>query len=84
MSRPTEGGMKALRLARYLREHPRYVQVFRRQRAQGELEAVVYTDWAGCVRARKKSTSGGMVKLGGPARKAWSSTQTAIGTSSGE
>eukprot|EP00969_Alexandrium_andersonii_P349323 15430770-Alexandrium_andersonii.AAC.1 len=55
----------------------------RRQTAQGELEALVDTDCAGFVKTRK-STSGGMVRLGGHVLKAWSSAQSVIATSSGE
>ena len=45
----------------------------------------VYTDsdWAGC-RATRKSTSGGLVVLGGGVVKAWSKTQGPVALSSGE
>ena len=45
----------------------------------------VYTDsdWAGC-RATRKSTSGGLVLLGGGILKSWSKTQGPVALSSGE
>ena len=47
------------------------------------LEVVVDTDFAGCPTTRK-STSGGIVKLGDHCIKAWSSNQAVIALSSGE
>ena len=41
------------------------------------------SDWAGCLRTRK-STSGGVVTLGGMAIKHWSSTQSTQALSVGE
>jgi hypothetical protein len=43
----------------------------------------VDSDWAGC-RASRKSTSGGVIKIGAHVIKTWSSTQPTIATSSGE
>ena len=43
----------------------------------------VDSDYAGCIRTRK-STSGGLAKLGEHAIKCWSSTQPIIALSSGE
>ena len=41
------------------------------------------SDWAGCVKTRK-STSGGVMMLGGGVLRTWSSTQSTIAQSSGE
>ena len=41
------------------------------------------SDWAGCVRPRR-STSGGVVTVGGSAIKHWSLTQATVALSSGE
>jgi hypothetical protein len=41
------------------------------------------SDWAGC-RVSRKSTSGGVIVVGGCTLRAWSSTQTTVATSSGE
>ena len=65
---------KLKRIARYLLEHPRAITQFKKG---GNLDVIkVYTnsDWAGCRKTRK-STSGGIVVLGGVV-KSWSSTQT--------
>ena len=43
----------------------------------------VDSDWAGCRRSRR-STSGGVLKVGRHVLKTWSSTQATIATSSGE
>jgi hypothetical protein len=45
--------------------------------------AFVDSDWAGCRKSRK-STSGGVLKVGDHVVKTWSSTQATIATSSGE
>ena len=55
---------------------------------QGECEAKqvkvhVDSDWAGC-KATRKSTSGGVLKIGRHVIKTWSSTQATVATSSGE
>ena len=47
------------------------------------LDVIVDTDFAGCPTTRK-STSGGIVKLGEHCIKAWSSNQSVIALSSGE
>ena len=53
------------------------------QPAPEHLDVVVDTDFAGCPTTRK-STSGGIVKLGEHYIKAWSSNQAVIVSSSGE
>ena len=46
-------------------------------------ETYVDSDWAGCRKSRK-STSGGVIYLGGVAVRGWSSNQSVIALSSGE
>ena len=84
MAIPTVRAWKALkRLARYLKEAPRYVLEFKRQGRVRNLEVLVDTDHAGCTRTRR-STSGGIAKMGMHCVKSWSTTQAVIATSSGE
>ena len=57
-------------------------------RMQSEEEATkikvfVDSDWAGCRKTRR-STSGGLLLVGGHPLRTWSSTQPTIATSSGE
>ena len=62
MSDPEEQDWAALkRLGRYLIRNGRYVQKFG---YQGEISVWTDTDYAGCLRTRK-STSGGIIQLGG-------------------
>jgi len=84
MSRPTAGDVVRLkRIIRYLKGHPRAVNVFRWQGPQKVIRGLCDSDWAGCVRTRK-STSGGVVLLGCHLISHWSSTQTVIALSSAE
>ena len=55
---------------------------------QGEEEGkyltiLVDSDWAGCTSTRK-STSGGLIKIGRHVVRTWASTQATVATSSGE
>ena len=84
MSAPREGDYGRLkRLGRYLVQHPRLIQHYRRQSATKFLDVWVDTDFAGCLKTRK-STSGGMITIGDHVIKTWSTTQTTIALSSGE
>ena len=47
------------------------------------VDVYVDSDWAGCLQTRR-STSGGLVVVGGGTVKSWSSTQGSIALSSGE
>ena len=49
----------------------------------GNIKVYVDSDWAGCKETRR-STSGGVVKVGRHVLRTWSSTQPTIATSSGE
>ena len=71
------------RLARYVAAHPRGEFLFKWQPPVDGLTCYVDSDWAGCVRTRK-STSGGVVLRGGHCLHHWSRTQANIALSSGE
>ena len=75
--------MTALRrLGRYLIGKPRLVFKYPFQEA-GTVECYSDTDWAGCPKTRK-STSGGVIRLGQHILKTYSSTQPTVSLSSGE
>jgi len=59
------------------------VQHIKKQPNTNYIEVWVDTDFAGCKRTRK-STSGGMIMIGGHMIKCWSKTQNIIALSSGE
>ena len=84
MSRPTQGSWGMLkRIVRYLIRAPRLVQQFARQPLPAELQVWSDSDYAGCSKTRK-STSGGVIRLGDHVLRTWSSTQAVISLSSGE
>ena len=86
MAKPRVASVRKLkRLARYLARYPRGTVLFEPAGDEGMGPVEVYTDsdWAGCPRSRK-STSGGMLFVGGGLVKSWSSTQGTIALSSGE
>ena len=84
MSAPTVGGIRRLkRLARYLRGAPRMRLWYKRQKEQIVVTAVVDADYGGCVETRR-STSGGVLKIGHHCVKSWSVTQAAVALSTGE
>ena len=67
MAKPRVASMRKLkRLARYLARYPRGTFLFEPAGDEGMGPVEVYTDsdWAGCPRSRK-STSGGMLFVGG-------------------
>ena len=49
------------RIARYLRGKPRVVYNYKRQSAPNELIAHTDTNWAGCIKTRKSTSSGGIM-----------------------
>ena len=75
--------MRLKRVSRYFVGKPRYVQQFLWQGMPTEVTACADSDWAG-DRVSRKSTSGGLLMLGGHLIKSWSSTQPVIALSSGE
>ena len=84
MSKPTARDMEGLkRLARYLAGKPRVILHFGWQRAPSTLDVYSDSDRAGCVRTRR-STSGGALMRGSHVLKTWSTTQPTIALSSAE
>ena len=85
MSSPSEEDLVAVkRLCRFLRGLPRLVQRIEFEEfAPTIVKAYVDSDWAGCRKTRK-STSGGVLMLGGTAVRGWSTNQAVIALSSGE
>jgi hypothetical protein len=71
------------RLGRYLLGKPRVVTKYNYQEAYKSVVIWSDSDWAGCKETRK-STSGGVLQLGGHTVKTWSTTQGTIALSSGE
>jgi hypothetical protein len=86
MSKPTVrswGNLK--KVARYLQSHPRAIFVYPWAEV-GEVQELIGfsdSDWAGC-RASRRSTSGGLIALGGAVLRAWSNRQATVALSSGE
>ena len=84
MSKPaTLDWLKFKRVARYLAGAPRYVQKYAWQHPKTLVNAYADSDWAG-DKVSRKSTSGGLLMIGGHLIKSWSSTQPVIALSSGE
>ena len=86
MARPTERSWANLkRAARYLKAHLAVVLEYPDAELIDVKMAVAYSDsdWAGC-KASRRSTSGGMVTLGGALLRSWSNRQATIALSSGE
>ena len=84
MSSPTKSSWaKLVRLAKYLRAHPRLVWEFPLQLMPAVLDVYSDANWGLCRRTRK-STSGGSMMWGGHTIKTWSKTQSIIAKSSGE
>ena len=84
MSSPSEADWLMLkRLARYLIGRARVVLTFVYQGNHSLVDAWMDTDYAGC-RVTRKSTSGGVIMIGGHSIKSYSSTQKTIALSSAE
>ena len=71
------------RLVRYLVGSQRLVYEFRYQPLPMHVDVYTDTDFAGCKETRR-STSGGIIMVGGHAVRHWSRTQPTIALSSGE
>ena len=83
MAKPTMRGWAALkRICRYLTGKPRLIHKFKWQTLTC-VDVYTDTDWTGCPKTRK-STSGGVIRLGSHTTKTWSSTQSLTSLSSGE
>ena len=74
---------RLIRLCRYLLRVPRLVYHYDWQSVPAHMAVYVDTDFAGC-KATRRSTSGGVVMLGGRCLRHWSSTQTTVSLSSAE
>ena len=84
MSKPTLASWAMLkRLGRYLLGAGRVTLRFNYQCAYKHVDVWTDSDWAG-DRLERRSTSGGVIRLGGHCIKMWSSTQKSIALSSGE
>ena len=84
MPRPSGSGRRRLkRLARYLVGVPDVEIEFRSDGDIGQIEVYTDSDWAGC-RATRKSTSGGVLCVGGDVAKSWSKMQGSVALSVGE
>ena len=84
MAEPTaEAFRKLKKVARYLLFRKAVSFRFVWQREGEQLRVFTDSDWAGCLKTRK-STSGGVVKLGTHCIKTWCLSQAAIALSSAE
>ena len=84
MQQPITKNMQALkRLVRFLKGSPRCLVVYNRQAEQPTVDVFLDSDWAGCAKTRR-STSSSYVMLGGHIFAASANTQNVVATSSGE
>ena len=75
--------IKVKRVGKYLVGAPRYVQQYLWQEFNARIDAYTGSDWAG-DRVTRKSTSGGVLMMGSPLLKLWSSTHPMVALRSGE
>ena len=71
------------RIGKYLLGRPRLVMSFPWQRGSTSVTAYTDSDWAGCIRTAR-STSGGIVSIGGRIIKTHSRQQKTVALSSAE
>ena len=84
MQQPNAKNMQALkRLVRLLKGSPRCLVVYDRQAEEQVVDVVSDSDWAGCAKA-PRSTSSSCVTLGGHLIVSSATTQNVVATSSGE
>ena len=84
MCKPTNRNWQELqRLGRYLQGRPRLVINYNWQEPTLKLTANSDSDWAG-DKIKRKSTSGGIIRIGGHSIKSWSKNQSVIALSSAE
>ena len=78
MARPHQHHWQVLRrISRYVVDAPRVVQMFKWQSEMKNVEGYSGSDWAG-DRTSRKSTSGGICKVGPQIIQTWSSTRNII------
>ena len=77
--------MKTKRLVRFLKGagEVKFLYAWQNEDEACDITVLVDSDWAGNTESRK-STSGGVLKVGKHVIRTWSSTQTTVATSSGE
>ena len=84
MCKPTNRNWQELkRLGRYLKGRPRLVIKYNWQDPTLKLTANSDSDWAG-DKVKRKSTSGGIIRIGGHYIKSWSKNQSVVALSSAE
>ena len=84
MAHPTElDSWRVTRIARYLVHHPVQEWIYVLKEMPQIIRTTVDADWAGCAVSRK-STSGGVVRLGECILMTWARTQGAIALSTME
>ena len=84
MSCPKEGHWTLLRrIGKYLRGTPRLVMKFPWQSPQSVMTTYTDSDWAGCLKTAR-STSGGVITMGGHMIRSWSRQQKVVALSSAE
>ena len=84
MQQPNTKNMQALiHLVRFLKGSPRCLIVYNRQVEQPTVDVFSDSDWAGCAKTRR-STSSSFVMLGRHLFASSATTQKVVATSSGE
>ena len=86
MAKPTASDFgKLKRLARFLVgvDEVKFRYPWQAEEKTRDLKVIVDSDWAGC-KVTRKSTSGGIIRLGEHMVKSWSTPQPTIALSSGE
>ena len=84
MSSPNQQSLAKLKgLARYLKRERQWAQVFEKLKKGEELTVFTDSDWAGCKETRK-SSSAGVLMLGGHTLTAYTGKQKIIAKSSAE
>lgn len=78
-----ESVIKLKRLTRYLVNHPRLVWRFDHESPKQHLDIMSDTDFGGCLRTRR-STNGGVARIGSHVIKCWAKTQSVVALSSAE